>query len=90
MRTPIDAQLKAELAKFRLRYQCEHCAYFEPETGHCALGFPNAEHRAQSLSTQPPAHQAQLAEGAPPLSQGGRLAGAQEATLVFCKEFELA
>jgi hypothetical protein len=34
-----------EREAFNLRCTCEHCTYFDPATGACMHGYPNAEHR---------------------------------------------
>lgn len=53
MRTPVDDQLLSEVERFALRFECEHCAHFDPATGACSAGFPNAMHRVRELSGQP-------------------------------------
>jgi hypothetical protein len=50
MRSRVDARLREEVARFELRYSCEHCAYFVSERGACAHGYPNAEHRLRELT----------------------------------------
>ena len=40
----VDAQLRGEAQKFRLRFGCEDCAHFAPESGKCSNGFPTAPH----------------------------------------------
>ncbi len=45
MKTPVDATLVEQIERFRLRFRCEHCAYFEPCSKSCSEGFPNYEHR---------------------------------------------
>jgi hypothetical protein len=45
VRHEVDAELLAEIARTRLRFACEDCAQFDPETGLCSAGYPNAEHR---------------------------------------------
>lgn len=45
MRTPVDATLRDEAARFALRFRCDDCAYFAPELATCSHGFPTAEHR---------------------------------------------
>lgn len=51
METTVDDALRREVAVYRLRFGCEHCAHFEPERGTCAEGFPNAPHRGVNLET---------------------------------------
>ena len=45
MKTPVDERLRSEARSYELRYACEHCAHFDPESGACAEGYPNAIHR---------------------------------------------
>ncbi|HVY29412.1 MAG TPA: hypothetical protein VHB79_22795 [Polyangiaceae bacterium] len=51
----VDEQLRGEARQFRLRFGCEDCAHFAPETRTCSNGFPTAPHlgidlaRVQSL-----------------------------------------
>lgn len=45
MRIPQDERFRKERARYALRFCCESCAFFDPDTELCALGFPNEEHR---------------------------------------------
>lgn len=36
----------AERRRYRLVFTCEDCAHFVPDTGACAHGYPNEDHRA--------------------------------------------
>ncbi|HET9953597.1 MAG TPA: hypothetical protein VFQ61_03790 [Polyangiaceae bacterium] len=49
MKTPLDDQLRAEIARFRLVFTCETCAHFEPDSQRCASEYPNAAHRLRVL-----------------------------------------
>ncbi len=42
----VGEKLVEEAQRFRLVFACEHCVAFDPDTGRCSLGYPNAEHRA--------------------------------------------
>ena len=44
MLTVVDAQLERQVQVYCLRYTCEHCAHFAPESRGCAEGFPNEPH----------------------------------------------
>ncbi len=51
MIVPLDALLRREVEAFALRFTCEACAHFDPESsptseppGRCSLGFPHAPH----------------------------------------------
>lgn len=48
MESVVDERLKAEVARFRLRFSCDDCVHFDPGAG-CSQGFPSSEHRASSL-----------------------------------------
>lgn len=50
MRTPVDACLREEADRYRLRFRCENCTYFQTEDGRCSEGYPNEEHRERPLS----------------------------------------
>jgi hypothetical protein len=45
----VDERLRGEAAKFRLRFGCEDCAHFAPETRGCGNGFPTAPHLGVDL-----------------------------------------
>ncbi len=40
----VDERLLKEAAQFGLRFGCENCAHFAPETGTCGNGYPTAPH----------------------------------------------
>jgi len=40
----VDERLQKEAAQFGLRFGCENCAHFAPETGSCGNGYPTAPH----------------------------------------------
>lgn len=50
MKTPVDATLRAEAERYRLRFTCEHCAHFVPERAACAHEYPAAAHHALDLA----------------------------------------
>lgn len=50
MHTPIDPRLVEEAERFRLRFSCDHCAYFDDAHDRCSEGFPHHEHRSSALS----------------------------------------
>jgi hypothetical protein len=51
VQTPVDEQLRREASRYSLRYACQNCAHFAPETGTCAEGYPNHDHVAAPLET---------------------------------------
>jgi hypothetical protein len=53
METVVDDTLRAEASRYLLRFGCEHCAHFDPESGRCAEGFPNEPHRGVRLGERP-------------------------------------
>jgi hypothetical protein len=46
----VDERLRDEAARFALRFGCESCAHFAPETMTCGEGFPTAPHHGIDLS----------------------------------------
>jgi hypothetical protein len=48
MKTPVDALLRAEAARFALRFACEDCAHFAPGSagGTCGNGWPDRVSRS--------------------------------------------
>lgn len=44
MIVPQDALFREQAERYRLRWNCEDCALFDPERG-CAHGFPTERHR---------------------------------------------
>jgi hypothetical protein len=49
----VDAQLREEAARFSLRFGCESCAYFAPESQSCGNGYPTAPHVGVDLARAP-------------------------------------
>jgi hypothetical protein len=49
VRTAVDARLRAEAARFSLRFACDDCAHFDPPAQACSLGYPAAPRRADLL-----------------------------------------
>jgi hypothetical protein len=45
----VDEQLRLEARRFALRFGCESCAHFAPETARCGNGYPTAPHRGIDL-----------------------------------------
>jgi hypothetical protein len=45
VKTKVTGRLVEEMSRFQLRYACEDCAQFAPDTGACSAGYPNSEHR---------------------------------------------
>ncbi|HYQ18236.1 MAG TPA: hypothetical protein VEQ58_20820 [Polyangiaceae bacterium] len=51
----VDERLRSEAARFALRFGCESCAHFAPDTQRCGNGYPTTPHlhvdlgRVQSL-----------------------------------------
>jgi hypothetical protein len=48
--SPVDPRLRSEAARFALRFGCESCVHFAPETKGCGEGFPTAPHLGIDLS----------------------------------------
>jgi redox-sensitive bicupin YhaK (pirin superfamily) len=46
----VDLRLRDEALRFALRFSCESCAHFAPETLACGNGFPTHPHRGVDLS----------------------------------------
>lgn len=46
----VDSQLRGEAERFALRFGCESCAHFAPETSSCGNGYPTGPHLAVDLS----------------------------------------
>jgi hypothetical protein len=44
MRHRVDAELRAEAARYALVFGCRRCAHFEEGPASCSLGFPTDEH----------------------------------------------
>ena len=50
MLTPVNDQLRREIANYKLRFACEHCGAWDPEKDACAEGYPTAPHRERMLN----------------------------------------
>lgn len=46
----VDEQLRAEAKRFELRFGCESCAHFAPETRACGNGYPTLPHLGVDLA----------------------------------------
>jgi hypothetical protein len=46
----VDVQFREEAARFELRFGCESCAHFAPETQACGNQYPTAPHRGIDLT----------------------------------------
>ncbi|HEX3771608.1 MAG TPA: hypothetical protein VHV30_12110 [Polyangiaceae bacterium] len=40
MKTPVDARLRDEAARFAFRFACDDCAHFDAGAARCSLQFP--------------------------------------------------
>jgi len=40
----VDQRLRQEARQFELRFGCESCAHFAPESGSCGNGYPTEPH----------------------------------------------
>lgn len=45
----VDEQFRHEARSFALRFGCESCVHFAPETLRCGNGYPTEPHRAIDL-----------------------------------------
>jgi hypothetical protein len=45
VRSPVDARLREEAARFVFRFACEDCAHFDERRDRCSLGYPAAPRR---------------------------------------------
>lgn len=52
MKFPYDARFQEERSKYDLRFTCEDCAYFQPETTRCTHGFDTRSHRAERYAAE--------------------------------------
>ena len=52
MKTVVDERLRDEARAFSLRFACEDCAHFEPETVRCGNGYPTAPHARVDLAVR--------------------------------------
>ena len=41
-------RFREERARYGLRYTCDQCTYFDPDTGRCLHGYPNQQHLSES------------------------------------------
>ncbi len=46
----VDERLRGEAAQYRLRFGCEDCAHYAPETRACGNGYPTTPHLFIDLS----------------------------------------
>lgn len=46
----VDERLRLEAAQFALRFGCESCAHFAPETTACGNGYPTRPHLGVDLA----------------------------------------
>jgi hypothetical protein len=49
MRTLVDARLRTEAERFRLRFACADCVYFAADERRCSEGYPIAPHERRDL-----------------------------------------
>lgn len=45
----VDDAMSREIEQHGLVMSCERCAYFEPKSGSCSHGYPNEEHRLETI-----------------------------------------
>jgi hypothetical protein len=45
----VDERLRDEANRFRLRFGCEDCAHFAPESARCGNGYPTRPHLGVDL-----------------------------------------
>jgi hypothetical protein len=45
----VDQRLRGEAAQFELRFGCQSCVHFAPETRNCGNGYPTRPHLAIDL-----------------------------------------
>ncbi len=64
----------AEQTQYSLRFTCEYCTYFDVKLERCMHGYPNADHRTARYEAD---------------AQTQQSTDSDDASLVFCKEFEL-
>ncbi len=46
MLSVVDERFVEQAKRFSLRFTCESCAHYDPDTGGCGNGYPNQPHRA--------------------------------------------
>ncbi len=49
MKSPVDDDLRREMAEFSLRFTCEACIHYDPDSRACSNGFPTEPHRHVDL-----------------------------------------
>jgi hypothetical protein len=49
--TEVDERLRSEARRFELRFRCDDCAHFDPETAACGNGWETATLRGLRLAT---------------------------------------
>jgi hypothetical protein len=49
----VDQRLRSEARQFGLRFGCESCVHFAPESGSCGNGYPTKPHLAIDLERVP-------------------------------------
>ncbi len=49
MITPVDRQLRDDIEAYGLKYACEDCSHFDPQSSLCSLGFVANPHRARAI-----------------------------------------
>ncbi|PKN32074.1 MAG: hypothetical protein CVU63_20640 [Deltaproteobacteria bacterium HGW-Deltaproteobacteria-20] len=47
---PVDERLRQEAERYRLRFTCESCAWFDAEGGTCSHAYPNEAHKGIDLN----------------------------------------
>ncbi|HEX8790954.1 MAG TPA: hypothetical protein VF765_08370 [Polyangiaceae bacterium] len=52
MKTLVDARLREEAARYALRFACEDCAHFAPDSDRCSLEYPASPRRDALLAPQ--------------------------------------
>jgi hypothetical protein len=45
VKTAVDERLRAEAARFSLRFACDDCAHFDGQAARCSLSYPAAPRR---------------------------------------------
>lgn len=45
MKTPVDARLRDEAARYAFRFACDDCVHFCAERDRCSLAYPAAPRR---------------------------------------------
>ena len=50
MITKVDERLRREAQQYALRFGCEWCVAWDPDTGGCVHAYPNAEHLGVDLA----------------------------------------